>query len=249
MTLAKILGTAASACRCRIPGCTNLSSVAAGNGRAKNHCRYHVQFKARHGSHWHWTYRAADLKPYMSAATQWLAQVQSNADVAAALSDLELALASSGHVIPAPKLRGRPAADRACIAFARLREANVKPIRLLATYLGVAALIEDDRGSHRTREFQLVQAAKAVHRLASGTHKRWQMWNPLGHPVATELHAYPRSSGLVLRKIGERLERAADRLRARAVPEIIALKTARFGPHPSHLPEWRPAWAGRTVSA
>jgi hypothetical protein len=104
----------------------------------------------------------------------------------------------------------------------------------VAIYLAVAAIIEDDFGSHRTREFQIVQAAKAAHRLASGTHKRWMMWNPKGDDVPIEIHAYPRSSGLVLRKMGEAMARVVDPLVGVAVPEIIKLKVARFGPHPSH---------------
>ncbi|UCI29428.1 hypothetical protein [Mesorhizobium sp. B4-1-4] len=104
----------------------------------------------------------------------------------------------------------------------------------MAIYLAVAALIEDDWGSHRTREFQIVQAAKVAHRLASGTHKRWMMWNPRGEDVPIAIHAYPRSAGLVLRKIGEAMGKAVDPILGTAVPEIIALKVARFGPHPSH---------------
>jgi hypothetical protein len=152
----------------------------------------------------------------------------------AALRELDYILAFAGPVDPAMNLRGQSAAYRARVAFARLREAGVTVERLLAIYLGVAALIEDDWGSHRVREFRIVQAAKAVHRLASGTHRRWEMWNPRGAAVKTELHVYPKSSGLVLRKIGATLEHGCEEVVATAVPEIIAAKTARFGPHPSH---------------
>lgn len=131
-------------------------------------------------------------------------------------------------------LRGLSAATRARIAFARLSKAEVPASRLVAIYLAVAALIEDDWGSHRTREFQIVQAAKVAHRLASGTHRRWQMWNPLGADVTVEAHVYPRSAGLVLRRIGEAMGKAVDPVLDVAIPEIIVLKVAKYGQHRSH---------------
>lgn len=179
------------------------------------------------------------------AALRWLDDNRHSCSVAGAEQDLYQALASAGRVDPAMNLRGQPAPYRAHVAFARLREAGIEPRRLLVIYLGVGALIEDDLGSHRTREFKIVQAAKAIHRLASGTHRRWEMFNPLGPNVHTELHAYPRSSGIVLRKIGETLEKAGEFLAREAVPEIITIKKERFGEHPSHLPGWRPAWDKR----
>ncbi|WP_244919734.1 hypothetical protein [Rhizobium grahamii] len=107
----------------------------------------------------------------------------------------------------------------------------------MAIYLGVSALIEDDWKSHRTQEFRNVQAAKAIHRLASGTHRNWEVWSPKSedfHPLG--FHAYPRSSGHVLRKIGGELEEACGEILKSAVPEIIRLRTEMFGEHPSHLP-------------
>jgi len=64
-----------------------------------------------------------------------------------------------------------------------------------------------------------VQAAKIVHRLASGTHKKWS------RPVAgaTELHVYPASRGQVLRHIGADLKKAVELLADRAVPAVAAL--------------------------
>jgi hypothetical protein len=118
------------------------------------------------------------------------------------------------------------------MAFARVRAAEVPTRRLIIIYLAVAALIEDDWKSHNVREFRIVQAAKAVHRLASGTHRKWEA--PGTRP--TELHVYPRSSGHVLRKMGEVLEKACGELAGIALPEIIALRTEHFGPHPSHPP-------------
>jgi hypothetical protein len=41
--------------------------------------------------------------------------------------------------------------------------------------MAVSALIEDDAGSHRATEYRIVQIATCAHRLASGTHKRWEI--------------------------------------------------------------------------
>lgn len=237
--------TAASLARCSVPGCDRPTALATGKGRAAFHCRYHVQFRARHGSHWCRTYRAAELRPYVIAASAWLAESPQLGPIRASVQELAHILAGAGRVDPAMNLRGQPASYRTRVAFARLREAGIEPRRLLSIYLGVCALIEDDLGSHRTREFKIVQAAKAVHRLASGTHRSWEMFNPLGPDIHTELHAYPRSSGLVLRKIGEKLEKAGEFLAREAVPKIIAMKASTHGPHPSHLPGWRPVWDTR----
>ncbi|TIS93567.1 MAG: hypothetical protein E5W99_07910, partial [Mesorhizobium sp.] len=46
---------------------------------------------------------------------------------------------------------------------------------------------------------------KLVHRMASGTHKRWGEGS-----TATELHVYPRPRGRVLRHMGEALEKAVE---------------------------------------
>ena len=68
-------------------------------------------------------------------------------------------------------------------------------------------------------KFKWVQAAKLVHRMASGTHKRWEReqadpsWSGLRTmTVVEEKHWYPRSRGRVLRHIGEDLARAVELL-------------------------------------
>jgi len=219
---------------CVIPGCGRPTARASGKGLAHFHCRYHVQLKSRHGSFWHRTFRASELLPYRKEASRWLEGHQDVPAVGAALTDLEYLLAGSGKPEDANRLRGASAAGRARIAYARLCEAGIGGKRLLAIYLAVAALIEDDWESDRTREFRIVQAAKAIHRLASGTHKKWDIPAAHGRTVHFELHAYPRSSGLVLRKIGAKLEEACEPVSRLALSEIIALRTERHGEHPSH---------------
>lgn len=139
-------------------------------------------------------------------------------------------------------LKGRSAAFRARVAFARLREADVKPERLLALHLATAALIADDRDSHQVREFRIVQTAKAVHRLSSGTHRRWDFPLANGDTAPLILHAYPKSSGRVLRLMGEELEAICDLVTSRDVEAVRQLKREKYGRHPSQLPGWRPKW-------
>lgn len=206
-----------------------------GVGLARFHCRYHVQHKSRHGSHWHATYKASELLPYVKSAERWIKEHQEDSTYRGTYWELEHFMAGVGRVDPAMNLRGQSARYRARVAFARLRAAEIPTRRLVAIYLGVSALIEDDWKSHNVREFRIVQAAKAVHRLASGTHRKWDFWDPLtGGTRLYQIHAYPRSSGLVLREIGEALEKACGELARAVVPEVIALRTDRYGPHPSH---------------
>jgi hypothetical protein len=57
-------------------------------------------------------------------------------------------LDAAGRAEPAQDIKRLPAARKARVAFARLREAGVKPERTLAIHMAVAALIEDDYRSH-----------------------------------------------------------------------------------------------------
>ncbi len=226
---------------CTIPGCNRPTMKQEGKGYADGHCRYHVQFKARHGSHIHPSYRAADLKPYSAAAARWIAAHEGDHYVAVTLSKLEALLNNGGEAIPAHRLKGLPPKDRARIAFSRLREARIAPVRLLAIHLGVYALIEDDRGSHRIPDFRRVQVAKALHRLASGSHAPWMtIANGKAHWVTR--HDYPKSSGLVLRHMGEAMATASEFITDKAVPEVVALKQELYGLHVSHAPGWTAPW-------
>jgi len=229
--------------QCSIPDCYRPTMRSAGVGLAQFHCRYHVQFLARHGSHWCSSISATDLKPYLQVALRWIKKHMSQPDVARALTEIDWLLANAGRSEPAQNIKRRSAIERGRIAFARLREANVMPERLLAIHMAVSAIIADDRGSHRVPEFRIVQVAKAAHRLASGTHKRWDFPLADGRTAPIEFHVYPKSSGRVLRVIGGKLEEICAEVTEQNLQEIRDLKLERFGPHPSHLPGWRPLWA------
>lgn len=220
---------------CAIPGCGKPTMRAAGKGLAAFHCKAHVDHKARHGSHWKGTYLATDLRPYVRAATTWLKANRSDPFVTDAIGALNGILKAAGPAEIATRLRGLPPKRRAEIAFARLREAGIEPERILGIALGTAALIEDDPNSHRVREFRIVQTAKAAHRLASGYHRTWEMHGNDGNTHPYSIHAYPRSSGRVLRYMGEEIERACELVIDRHLQAVLALKVERFGPLVPHL--------------
>jgi hypothetical protein len=219
--------------KCVIPGCGRPTMRAAGNGLAVSHCKYHVQHKARHGSHWRKSYRASDLKPYRQAASVWIKRNREDRYVTHALRGLEGLLQSAGPVPTASSLRGVPPRERARNALARLREKTVPPEKLLAIYLAVVLVIEEDPTSHRVFEFRIVQIAKAMHRLASGYHRRWNIPRRDGRTVPFELHTYPRSSGRVLRHLGGMIEECCEHVAHHHLTTILKLKVERYGPHPA----------------
>ena len=87
---------------------------------------------------------------------------------------------------------------------------------------------------------RIVQTAKALHRLASGSHYHYEWPTADGHIVPIAVHNYPRSSGL-LRVIGEAVDEACGSV-AEAALEEVRLEKERFRPHPSTLPGYKPPW-------
>ncbi|WP_258052027.1 hypothetical protein [Mesorhizobium sp. INR15] len=137
----------------------------------------------------------------------WLEAQEDDTYVRNAVDRVATLLRTSGQFKEAFRLRGLSPQDRAKAAWARLRRAAVDPRRVVAAWLAIEMIIRDDPQADLKAEFKRVQAAKLVHRMASGTHKRW------GEGAsATELHVYPRSRGRVLRHMGEALETACELL-------------------------------------
>ena len=94
-----------------------------------------------------------------------------------------------------------------------------------------------------------MQVAKAAHRLASGTHRHWDFPLDNGGTAPLAFHAYPRSSGRVLRVIGKAIEEACEVVTGRDLQALRDLKRERFGPHPSQLPGWKPLWKRQREAA
>jgi hypothetical protein len=231
--------------------CGRQTERAAKDGLSAFVCRYHVQFKARHGSHWCKSPSADLLRPYLKAAATFIDLHRSDLYIGAALSGLHHRMLSAGPVDLATRLRGLAPLRKAQIALARLRDAEVKPERLLAIPLAVAALMKEAPGTiHNVPEWRTVAVAKAAHRLASGTHKQWPLAQPDGTTKKIEMHAYPRSSGLVLRHLGQLLEQEAALVLDHHLDAVLALKVTRYGPHPSlgtNVPEGPSAAGVRSI--
>lgn len=217
--------------RCLILGCGRPTMKAAQEGLAPHHCRKHVEHRARHGSHWLNTYTAAELKPYLTAATSYVRlRATSDKFIAAAIAAMQSALDQAGPVEIATRLKGMSAAKRAKIALARLRMAKVKPERLVSIVLAVNAIAEEK--GHRTKEFRTVQACKAAHRLASGTG--WITYDAQGRERRSRTRAYPRSSGRVLRLMGRMLEEPCEWVIERHLKGVLAHKQ-RYGRGPRRV--------------
>jgi hypothetical protein len=234
---------------CAIPDCGRQTMASLGVGLAVMHCQYHIQFRARHGSHWYPTYKAADLKPYLASASQLIKQRRTEPYIAHALMALRAHLDGAGRPERAQDIKWKKAPARARIAFARLREANIEPERLLAIHMAVSALILDDNGSHRVPEYRIVQVAKAAHRLASGSHASWTQRVTSATTRPIPLHVYPKSSGQVLRVMGKAIEECCELATERELQAVRDLKRERFGPHPSQMPGWKPLWMRKREAA
>jgi hypothetical protein len=96
-----------------------------------------------------------------------------------------------------PRVLQRVSLFRLSYEMIGLRKHDVDPLLVVNVWLAVEMIVRDDVQGVDTVEFRRVQAAKIVHRLASGTHKRWAQ--SVGG--MKELHVYPANRGNVLRYI------------------------------------------------
>lgn len=206
-----LLGPLSSAATCAIPGCGRPTMKAAREGLAPHHCRRCIEHRQRHGSVWRTSFKASELRPYITAATAYVGLWAANDKfIAAAITDMGRALEDAGPVEIATRLKGMSATKRAKIGLARLRVEGVPPQRIVSIVLAVSTLIQADSTAPRTKEFRRVQIAKSCHRLASGTHRVWIIEDHQGRKRRTEMHAFPKSTGRVLREMGRMLEQPCE---------------------------------------
>lgn len=195
---------------CRIIGCHQPATAGTDSGLNRRYCRKHEEHYERHGSHTKRSYRLADIQEHRKQATRW---IKANAHLPAVIhakAAIERHYQQAGPKIEAFRLRGLSPEERAWVAWARLREASIDPVRPLIAWLTIALTIQHDSQPETKREFQMVQAAKLIHRIASGSHKRWEHQKPNGITITQQMHRYPHSRGLVLRHIGKQLEQVAE---------------------------------------
>lgn len=212
---------------CRVIGCGKPARAGTDDGLDRRFCRAHADHLQRHGSPFKKSYTAAQLNPYRRAAVEWLLANEDDRYVRNALQRVKGLYDRAGPFVEAFRLRGKPPPERAQAAWARLRHHNVDPRITLAVWLAVEMIVQDDPYPVQTSEFKRVQAAKVLHRLASGSHKRWP-----SHGVAMkELHVYPASRGNVLRAIGTNLENAAELLFQHRLKVVQQFKASREKKH------------------
>jgi hypothetical protein len=203
---------------CRIVGCGKPARAASSDGLDTRHCRSHADLLQRHGSPYKKTYRASLINPYRRAALAWLKANKEEFWVRNAVERVLGLYQGAGPHEEAFRLRGKKADERAQIHWTRLRKAGIDPLLVVAAWLSIEMVIQDDSQPVHAKEFKRVQAAKLVHRMASGSHRRWeQEIRDLNRPgrtkiYVTEMHVYPRSRGRILRRIGEDLEKAVELL-------------------------------------
>lgn len=210
---------------CRVIGCKQSASAGTSNGLNQRFCRKHEDFYERHGSYYKSSYKASEISPYTTAARRWISTNQNIPRVHRAISMVKGLYRDAGPHIEAFRLKGMSPEVRAKAAWARLRNADVDPIRPLAAWIAIELITIEDPQAENKSHFKRVQAAKLIHRMASGTHKRWEQLSSEGEIKVTQMHTYPRSRGRVLVYIGEQIEEACELLASYHINEIQMKRT------------------------
>ncbi len=212
---------------CGVIGCRQPARAGTSDGLDQRYCRAHADHYQRHGSALKGSYSASVLNPYRRAAMDWLLAHGGLFWVKDAVDRVGSLYRQAGRHVEAFRLRGLKPRERAWALWARLRHHAVDPRLPIAAWLAVEMAIADDLQPVSTAEFKRVQAAKIVHRMASGTHKRWdrERLNPIhpGLPPIIQVQRqswYPKSRGRVLRHAGEDLEKAVAQLVAHHLEEV-----------------------------
>lgn len=193
--------------RCRVIGCSKPARAGTQDGLDTRWCRSPADHYSRHGSPYKRSYTAKEIAPHRKAAMAWLEASAHDPRVVSAINRVNTLYMAAGPHVEAFRLRGLSPEERARAAWARLRKAKVDPRRVVTAWLAVELAIRNDPQAEWKTEYKLVQAAKLIHRMASGTHKSWGKGS-----AKTELHVFPRSRGQVLRRIGADVERATTPL-------------------------------------
>lgn len=204
---------------CRIIGCPHPARAGTENGLDRRYCRRHADHYSRHGSPTKRSYPASLLKPFRKVFQSWAEANDDDVFLRNAVQRIDGLYGRSGAHIEAFRLAGLSPRERAWAAWARLREASVSPLKPVEAWVTIELAIAFDPAPDLSEEFKLVQAAKRVHRLASGSHKVWEHEAPrrianyfTTETRRTELHVYPHSRGRVLRHLGNDLKEACGLL-------------------------------------
>jgi hypothetical protein len=194
---------------CHVIGCPFPPTARTGKGLNRLYCRKHEDHFERHGSYFKRSYTASEINPYRKAALRWIKENQEDYLVSTAILKVETLYRNAGQHVEAFRLTGKPPEERARAAWARLRVKGVDARIPLSIWVAVEMISLSDPEPGKP-EFKHVQAAKIIHRQASGSHKKWEQVRSDGRIRVVELHKFPMSRGLVLRHIGKQLERGAE---------------------------------------
>jgi len=200
--------------RCRVVGCTQPTTAIKKKGLNRLYCRRHVDHYRRHGSYFKGSCSSAELKPYRRRAVELLTANRQDARIVEAINGIKAQYRRAGQRIEPFRLAGKPPAERANALWASLRERAVDPVEVLVCWLAVVMKIVDDPQRDGHDEYRDVQVAKLIHRMAGGTHKRWERELPDGSIGVTVLHKHPNSRGRVLRLIGKQVATVCEGLAA-----------------------------------
>ena len=200
--------------RCLVPECGELTLAYARKGLSKHYCRRHAEHYRRHGSYAKPSYPARELNPYRRTAYTWLQAHADAPEVGEAVDRVRTLYWRAGRPEEAFRLAGRSPHERAKYIWGRLYMRGVDPLHVLAAWAGVEMRHGEDTRPESRPEFRRVQVAKVLHRLAGGSHKRWERERADGSVEVTELHKYPASRGTVLRSAGRMASWAAEPLKA-----------------------------------
>jgi len=195
---------------CRVVGCGRPTTAIRKKGLNRLYCRRHVDAYRRHGSYFKRSYGAAELRRYRFRAKAWLEQHRDALAISESLNAISSLFRRAGPHVEAFRLSGKTPSERADAIWASLRERNVEPIDVLACSLAVVMKIKNDPQPDWHDEFRDVQVAKLIHRLAGGTHKRWESEMLNGRTSVMEFHKHPNSRGRVLRLIGQQTVEATS---------------------------------------
>lgn len=142
----------------------------------------------------------------------WLRDHAADPYVQRAIAGVRGLYASAGTAVDAFRLTGMLPSERARVTWAQLRKREVDPLNVLAAWIAVDMRHRDDAQPDRHQEYRLVQVAKLIHRMAGGTHKRWERERADGRVEVTQLHRHPVSRGQILRVLGHQIAGVCDAL-------------------------------------
>lgn len=211
---------------CRVLGCKNPARAATDDGVDKRFCRSHYEHYQRHGSPFKGSYTAKELNPYRQAALCWLLDNPEDSWGLQAVGRVKGLYRRAGPHVEAFRLRGMKPRERAWAHWARLRLHEVDAKLPVAAWLAMEMILLDDLTAEWRDEYKVVQTAKLVHRMASGSHRKWVQQYSFGTYVK-ELHVYPRPRGRVLRYIGEDLSKACELFVEYRLGSVFDLKRSR----------------------